>query len=166
MSTYQTIAQVSEASGLSSSTLRFYEEEGLIPPVPRDGAGNRRYGEAEVGRVNTIRCLRAAGLSLPEMKRYFAMMEEGEETLRVRREILQETRERLRHQHREIKRCLDYLALKLDHYDQVMEAVKRGKTPPVFSASILNRCFEERAHDAHKTSRRSEKNAGDVDRDR
>ena len=127
---------------MSSSTLRFYEDEGLIPSVPRDGAGNRRYGEVEIGRVNTIRCLRAAGLSLSEMKRYFAMMEEGEETLRVRREILQETQERLRHQRRELKRCLDYLALKLDHYDQVIEAVRRGETPPVFSARTLNRCFE------------------------
>ncbi len=71
------------------------------------------------------------------------MMEGGEETLRVRREILQETRNRLRHQHRELKRCLNYLALKLDHYNKVIEAVKSGKKPPVFSASTLNHCFEK-----------------------
>ena len=71
------------------------------------------------------------------------MMEGGEETLRVRREILQETRNRLRHQHRELKRCLNYLALKLDHYNKVIEAVKSGKKPPVFSAGTLNHCFEK-----------------------
>ncbi len=133
---------MAEVSGLSASTLRFYEDEGLILSVPRDGAGNRRYGESEIGRVNTIRCLRASGLSLPEMKRYFSMVGDEEDTLRVRREILRETQKRLRDQHRELKRCMDYLALKLDHYDQAIEAVKSGKKPPVFSARALNRCFE------------------------
>ena len=141
MNSYQTIAQVSAASGLSAATLRFYEDEGLIPPVPRDGAGNRRYGEHEISRVNAVRCLRAAGLSLADMKRYFSMIDDGADTLRVRREILLQTRERLRSQRVELKRCMDYLALKLEFYGKMIEAVEQGREMPTFSAGRLNKCF-------------------------
>lgn len=137
----QTIAQVAAASGLSAATLRFYEAEGIIPPVPRDGSGNRCYGEYEISRVNTIRCLRAAGLSLPDMKRYFAMVDEGEETLRERRKLMLETKERLSNQLEELQRCMCYLSLKLEHYDRVIDALAHGKTPPTFSVSQLNHCF-------------------------
>ena len=121
MNSYQTIAQVSS--------------------VPRDGAGNRRYGEHEISRVNAVRCLRAAGLSLADMKRYFSMIDDGADTLRVRREILLQTRERLRSQRVELKRCMDYLALKLEFYGKMIEAVEQGKEMPTFSAGRLNKCF-------------------------
>lgn len=40
-----TIRQVSELTGLSASTLRFYEKEQLFPPVERNEAGVRVYRE-------------------------------------------------------------------------------------------------------------------------
>ncbi len=142
MSESQTIAQVAAASGFSAATLRFYEDEGIIPPVPRDGAGNRHYGEREIGRVNTVRCLRAAGLSLSEMKRYFSMVDDGDETLRDRRKLLLQTRARLNNQLDELKLCMSYLTLKLEHYDKIIDALAHGETPPTFSASQLNACFQ------------------------
>ncbi len=144
MDSQQTIAQVAKASGFSVPTLRFYEQEGLIPYVPRDGAGNRRYGETELSRVNTIRCLRTAGLTLPEMKRYFAMVEEGEDTLRVRKEILLSTRERLESQLTELHNSLEYLGAKLSFYRRAIRALERGEEPPRLDAQKLNRCFAQK----------------------
>ena len=141
MQGYQSIAQVAAESGLSVPTLRFYEQEGLIPPVPRDGAGNRMYGEAERTRINTIRCLRAAGLTLPHMKRYFAMTGEGEETMRVRRELLLHTQENLEKQREELERCMSYLSLKIKHYDAIISALDKGEAPPSFHPEELNRLF-------------------------
>ena len=139
---YQSIAKVAEASGLSVPTLRFYEQEGLIPPVPRDGAGNRMYGERERTRINTIRCLRAAGLTLPHMKRYFALPDEGEDSIRVRREIMLSTQERLVQQQHELQRCLRYLDMKIEHYDAMLAALQVGEQPPVFHPEKLNKLFE------------------------
>ncbi len=144
METNYTIAQISKESGFSVPTLRFYEQEGLIPPVPRDGAGNRRYGEAECSRVNTLRCLRAAGLTLPEMKRYIALVADGEETLRVRKEILLSTRTRLENQLAELRSCLNYLGMKLELYTRSIRALERGEKPPVMSSEQLNRCFSKK----------------------
>lgn len=135
------IAQVSAISGLSIPTLRFYEQEGLIDPVPRDGAGNRMYGENEMARINTIRCLRSAGLTLPQMKRYFSTPGEGEDSLRIRREILLSTQESLAKQAEELRRCRRYLSLKIEHYDLMLEALSKGEKPPAFNACELNKLF-------------------------
>lgn len=136
------IAQMAAASGLSIPTLRFYEQEGLIPPVPRDGVGNRVYGEHEITRINTIRCLRAAGLSLPQMKRYFSTPGEGEESLRIRKEILLGTQEQLEAQCDELKRCMSYLSHKIHHYDRMLAALARGEEPPEYKAGEFNCLFD------------------------
>lgn len=145
MKAYQSIAKVAEATGLSVPTLRFYEQEGLIPPVPRDGAGNRMYGEYELTRINTIRCLRAAGVTLPHMKRYFSMEGEGEDTMRVRRELLLHTQENLTKQLAELQRCMSYLSMKIEHYDAIITALSRGEQPPAFQASKFNELFAKPA---------------------
>lgn len=144
MSGYQSIAKVAEASGLSAPTLRYYEQEGIIPPVPRDGAGNRLYGEEEISRINTIRCLRAAGLTLPQMKRYFAMSGTDDDVLRVRREILLNTQEHLAAQLDEIRRCMSYLKEKIHLYDLMIAALEKGEKLPVFHPEELNKLFAPR----------------------
>lgn len=136
------IARMAEVSGLSIPTLRFYEQEELIPPVPRDGAGNRVYGEHEITRINTIRCLRAAGLTLPQMKRYFSTPGEGEDSLRIRKEILLSTQEQLESQREELQRCMSYLAHKIHHYDLMLAALAKGEAPPVYKADEFNKLFE------------------------
>lgn len=137
----KTIAQMAAASGLPVPTLRFYEQEGLIPPVPRDGAGNRVYGEQEITRINTIRCLRAAGLTLPQMKRYFSIPGEGEECLRIRKEILLSTQEQLESQREELQRCMSYLAHKIHHYDLMLAALAKGEAPPLYKPEESNCLF-------------------------
>jgi DNA-binding transcriptional MerR regulator len=66
-----TIKEAAERSGFSEPTLRYYEEIGLIPPVPRgDTSGHRQYGPGEMYVVGTLACLRVAGLSVADMKQY------------------------------------------------------------------------------------------------
>lgn len=60
------IAEVAKASGLPASTLRFYEQKGLITPYGRKGL--RRLFEANVlQRLALIALGRSAGLSLDEI---------------------------------------------------------------------------------------------------
>lgn len=65
------ISQVAQQSGLPASTLRFYEEKGLIASVGRRGL--RRVFTADVlQRLALIALGRAAGFSLAEMRPIFA----------------------------------------------------------------------------------------------
>ncbi|NKR09645.1 MerR family DNA-binding transcriptional regulator, partial [Escherichia coli] len=40
-----TIKEISEKTGITPYTLRFYEREGILPSVKRDSSGNRMYDE-------------------------------------------------------------------------------------------------------------------------
>lgn len=65
------IAQVSRLSGLSSATLRFYEEKKLIASIGRRGL-RRLFDPDVLERLSLIGLGRAAGFSLDEIARMFA----------------------------------------------------------------------------------------------
>lgn len=65
------IGEVVRRSGLPASTLRFYEEKGLIAPVGRHGL-RRRYDPEVLERLALISLGRVAGFSLDEIARMFA----------------------------------------------------------------------------------------------
>lgn len=65
------INQVARASGVPASTLRFYEEKGLIASVGRRGL-RRTFEPRVVERLALIALGRAAGFSLDEIARMFA----------------------------------------------------------------------------------------------
>lgn len=62
------IAEVARRSGLPASTLRFYEEKGLIRSVGRQGL-RRLFGATVLERLALIALGRAAGFSLDEIAR-------------------------------------------------------------------------------------------------
>ncbi len=62
-----TIGEVAERSGVATSTLRFYEQEGLLAPA-RTGGGQRRFSRSALRRVAFIRVAQRVGLSLQEIR--------------------------------------------------------------------------------------------------
>jgi DNA-binding transcriptional MerR regulator len=65
------IGMVARASGVPASTLRYYEERGLIASVGRHGL-RRTFEPRVVERLALIALGRAAGFSLDEIARIFA----------------------------------------------------------------------------------------------
>jgi DNA-binding transcriptional MerR regulator len=65
------ITEVAQRAGVPASTLRFYEEKGLIASVGRRGL-RRLFGPAVVERLALISVGRASGFSLDEIARMFA----------------------------------------------------------------------------------------------
>mgnify|MGYP003945320905 FL=1 len=64
------IAEVVERAGVPASTLRFYEEKGLITPVGRRGL-RRQYDPGVLQRLALIALARAAGFTLDEIALMF-----------------------------------------------------------------------------------------------
>lgn len=58
------IGDLSQRTGASQRSLRYYERQGLLQPA-RTANGYRHYDESAVDSVQTIRTLLAAGLSTP-----------------------------------------------------------------------------------------------------
>lgn len=62
------IGQLALRAGVSSSTLRYYEAEGLIEPADRNSGGHRRYPRETLRRVAFIRSAQRVGLTLEEIR--------------------------------------------------------------------------------------------------
>jgi DNA-binding transcriptional MerR regulator len=61
------IGAIADEVGLSTRTIRYYEEPGLLGDVRRRGGRRRVYGEEEVARLRFIGKLKLLGLSLEEI---------------------------------------------------------------------------------------------------
>jgi DNA-binding transcriptional MerR regulator len=63
------IGEIAEQIGVSTRTLRYYEEVGLLTPSSHSKGGSRRYDEADRQRILRIRELQAAmGFNLDEIR--------------------------------------------------------------------------------------------------
>lgn len=65
------IAEVAKRSGLPASTLRFYEEKGVIASVGRQGL-RRRFGPGVLDQLALVALGQAAGFSLDEIRSMFS----------------------------------------------------------------------------------------------
>ena len=114
------IAEVSEQYGLSTDTLRYYERIGLIPPINRNQGGIRNYGEVDVMRVEFIKCMRSAGLPIEVLIEYMELVQQGDQTIEVRKEILKGQRELLLCRMQEMQKTLDILNYKIKAYENTV----------------------------------------------
>ena len=120
------IAEVSEQSGLSPDTLRYYERIGLLPPVNRNGSGIRDYSELDMRRVEFVKCMRNAGLPIDVLVEYYGLVQQGDETIEARKEILIEQRDQVVAKIAEMQKTLDLLNYKINVYENtVLQAEKK-----------------------------------------
>ncbi|WP_055404082.1 MULTISPECIES: MerR family transcriptional regulator [unclassified Mycobacterium] len=71
MSAQLTIGEVARQAGVAATTLRYYEQIGLVPPPVRLG-GQRRYDDSVLARLEVIRLCKSAGFALEEIQLLFA----------------------------------------------------------------------------------------------
>jgi MerR family transcriptional regulator, aldehyde-responsive regulator len=112
------IAEVSQKFGLSSDTLRYYERIGLLPTVTRTESGIRDFSELDLQRVDFIKCMRSAGLPIEVLIDYMELIEQGDNTIEARKEILVEQRALLASRIAEMQKTLDLLNHKIEVYEK------------------------------------------------
>ncbi|WP_088329376.1 MerR family transcriptional regulator [Lacimicrobium sp. SS2-24] len=64
------IGSVSEQTGLSIHTIRYYEKQALIRPAPKDESGHRAYSKKDVEVLNWLVCMKNSGMPLSKIKAY------------------------------------------------------------------------------------------------
>jgi DNA-binding transcriptional MerR regulator len=91
-----TINQLAKLAGVSTRTLRYYDQCGLLPPKTVRSNGYRIYGEAEVNRLQQILFYRELGVELSEIGRILAEKDfDGLSALQNHLSALREKRARL-----------------------------------------------------------------------
>ena len=95
------ISQLSEQTGITPHTLRFYEKHGLIEASKRSTGGYRLYSDADVRKAQFIRTARNSGFSLEDIAALLAIRVDKsshtcEEVTDITRRKLDEVEEKLR----------------------------------------------------------------------
>lgn len=72
------IGSLAERVGVNPTTIRYYEEVGLLPEPDRTPAGYRDYDEAALARLSFIKSAQSVGLTLGEVRQVLDLREQGE----------------------------------------------------------------------------------------
>ncbi|WP_375567566.1 MerR family transcriptional regulator [Oceaniradius stylonematis] len=114
------ISEVAERTGLSISTIRYYEKSGLCPPITRGADGKRQFTKTDVDWLLLLSSLRETGMPTSEMLDFAALYRSGNETIPERKAALLTHRQRLTDRQAELDRCRNILDRKLAKYDEIM----------------------------------------------
>ncbi|KAF1296743.1 transcriptional regulator [Enterococcus sp. JM4C] len=118
------ISEAAKIYDMTPATLRYYEKEGLIPPVTRNKAGIRDYQEEDLSWIDFIKCMRDSGLSIDSLAKYSALYQEGDETLAARKDILVDEYQKLLEKQAMMDKTVKKLETKLAMYDKQIKQVK------------------------------------------
>ncbi|MEV6981001.1 MerR family transcriptional regulator [Sphaerisporangium sp. NPDC051017] len=118
MSVY-TPGQVAEETGFSLDTLRYYERIGLLEPIERNAAGQRRFNDSHLSWLGMVRCLRGTGMSIAEMIRFAQLVRSGDGTIEERIALLESHDREVEQKIAELREQQDAIKWKIRYYRDV-----------------------------------------------
>lgn len=117
-----TIKDVSERTGISVYTLRYYAREGLLPSVERDNNGVRIFTEADLESVYIIECLKNCDMSIQEIKDFTRWTMEGDSTIDQRLALFQDKYNVMQEKMWKMQETLEALQYKVWFYHTAKQA--------------------------------------------
>lgn len=116
MTKHYKIGEFAKLVGLSTYTLRYYENEGLVVSQ-RDENGIRFYTDEDIKWLGFLLHLKDTGMKLNDLKSYVKWRAQGDGTIAKRRALLKRMQEESEAEIREREANLEVLRRKIDWYD-------------------------------------------------
>lgn len=104
-----TMKKTAELTGLSEHTLRYYDKEGLLPGLARDGVGRRVFSDEDLRSIRTIQALREMGVPIARI-RDFIEAGRGAQAAAKHAEIIEERTARAKAEIEALKEQIKLLA--------------------------------------------------------
>lgn len=142
---------MSELTGLPASTLRYYDKQGLLPNLKRDGNNIRIFSDEDYASLRLIDCLKRSGLSIKDIKKFIDMAGK-DEALTGRLEIFRKRREILKKELENLKSILDVIEYKCWYYEKACEAGSDSAVKNLKPSEIPEQ-FHEALRHLHCTKR-------------
>ncbi|WP_157800247.1 MerR family transcriptional regulator [Sporolactobacillus pectinivorans] len=120
MDRFYSIDEISERTGLSKYTLRYYEKENLIKRVARDSRGYRIYSEKNLEWITFLLKVKKTDMSIEHLKKFADLMEKGEYTIPQRKVMLLEHRKHILQEEKALNQALEAIDEKLTRYDRII----------------------------------------------
>lgn len=119
------IGELAKRSGRSVHAIRWYEAQGLMPKVDRDGGGRRIYTQWHADWLQFLGRLKSTGMSIKDMQRYAALISLGDAGLAEQEDLLRAHRETVRTQMEELETACTLIDRKLKHYERLRHSRTR-----------------------------------------
>jgi DNA-binding transcriptional MerR regulator len=157
MSKALTIGEVAGIIGVSTHTLRYYEQAGLIRAVGRTQAGHRLYSPADLDWLRFVMRLKATGMPIAGMQAFAALRTEGQPTVGERRDMLVTHRDAVLARIAELQSNLGAIIDKIAYYEaaaqQTAEQTSVASTPTrqIDETQSLSHSEKDSPWNTHKT---------------
>lgn len=125
-----TIREISEIFQLPSSTLRYYEDMGILTNIKRTGSGQRIYEDCHVNRLKTICCFKNAGMSIAQLKEFFSYESTEEENIDNILLLLNTHKDDVTMQIKTLQESYAHLLRKLHYYGDIKKSLESNQPRP------------------------------------
>ena len=129
------IQQVSERTGLSAYTLRYYEQVGVLNSVRRDAGGRRRYTTEDVAWIALLILMRDMGMQLTQIRAFADLMRAGTAAAPERLALIEA------HQ-TQVKAQVEALCENLTMIEQKLAMMRRMEDNPNEQVGWQERCLD------------------------
>ncbi len=133
-----TVKQVSEMTGISVHTIRYYDDNNLIQGVVRTASNQRLFTDEAIEWLYICKILRQAGLSIKEIAQYRNLYSQGNDTLQQRRQMIQSRYDKAEKDLEILNIRMNVLKQKLQHYDSLLQG-----QPETWSHQFIIDCMHK-----------------------
>lgn len=110
-----TIGQVAKLTGLSISTIRYYDKEGLLNGINRK-SGIRSFNDKDLNAIRVIECLKNSGMLIKEIRDFMKLCEEGDSSLNERYNFFLDQEKKVQDQIKSLNQTLKLIKFKQWYY--------------------------------------------------
>ena len=115
-----TVKEVAQMMKISVHTVRYYDNEGLIPFVSRTQSNIRMFSEYDLSWIRTVHCLRATNLSINDIKKYIDLCLKGNKTIPQRAKIIFDQEKKLKEHLKQLQEQMKVLQIKKKYYTDLL----------------------------------------------
>ena len=118
-----TIREISEMFELPSSTLRYYESEGLLPEVPKSSSRER---------LKCINCFKRTGMTIPQLRKFFIY--EADEAAHIDKiiSLLKDQEQIVNEKLIQLQKDSAHVHHKVEYYSEIKHALENNLPLPVW----------------------------------
>lgn len=124
------IRELSEMFQLPASTLRYYEEQGILTNIKRNDAGQRIYEDCHINRLKTICCFKNAGMTISQLQQFFSYESAEETNIDSILHLLHTHKDHVSEQIQTLQNSYTHLLRKLHYYEDIKKSLESEQPLP------------------------------------
>lgn len=115
------IKEIAEMMGTTASTLRYYDQVGLLPNVKRVN-GRRVFEDKDFKWLRVLNCMKNINMPVAKIKEYIGLAQQGDQTLQARYDLILEQKHKIKEELVALQKCYQEFEYKEWYYKTALAA--------------------------------------------